>query len=360
MGQSKEQIAEMIAKATAVIPSIGPQPEPPANNPVPEATPADTGSSPEAMDLFGDLSASMDAEVSGVQPEPEVPAVATPGGQPPIEVPPFEPSASQVALQSVPDQLIPTPVTEVPLEAAIEQPLAEEDLRLTAEQWASSQAALAPAAPPEPVAEPQFNPAELEAKAIEALRDTEYKLTDEQATMLIAEPDKVLPELAARMHVRVQVQLANQLASILPGMIAGQIERLGKVQSVESSFFAQYPTLNRPEFRTTVQESLAMIRQVNPKATREEVMRDGAALAAIRLKTRLGGAQEPAQMPVLGQPPAAIADMPLSPANPSQPVPAQPQAQFTPAQAGGASVPVVPTDPNAQNIFAQLAEDPDW
>lgn len=91
-----------------------------------------------------------------------------------------------------------------------------------------------------------------------------------------------------------------------------------------------------------------MIRQVNPQASREEVMRDGAALAAVRLRTRLGNVQEPAQMPALPQ-------MPLAPA----PAQVQPQAPFTPAQSGGASEPVVPTDPN-QNIFADLALDPDW
>lgn len=97
-----------------------------------------------------------------------------------------------------------------------------------------------------------------------------------------------------------------------------------------------------------------MIRQVNPEADRNEVMRDGAALAAVRLRTKLGGAQEPAQMPALPQ------NMPLVPPQQQPVASVANQAPFTPAQSGGASEPVVPTDPNQENIFTILANDPDW
>jgi len=345
-----------LAKAQDAAPAA--VPAAPANIPVPEATPAEMGLSPDAVSLFGDLSASMDQETQS-SPEPLVPTAVPPGVQAPVEIPPYEPPIAQRAAGEVPEQLVPTLVETVPLEAAIEQPLAEADLRLTAEQWAQSQDALRAQTPSEPVAPvPQFDPATLEANAIKALTETEYALSDEQATMLIAEPDKVLPELAARMHVRVQVGLANQIAQMLPQMIAAQIQQQGKVQSLESSFFGAYPELNKPEFRTTVQESLAMIRQVNPQASREEVMRDGAALAAVRLRTKLGGVQEPAQLPVL--PSMPLSEASVVPPVLAQPAPAQPQAPFVPAQAGGASTPVVPIDPNAGNIFAQLAMDPDW
>jgi len=364
MAASNDQVQAMIRKATGTIPG-NPEVqakiaretlplEQPATPPAVEpATVVEQGLDPSTADFFGNLATEMDAEVSGVQPEPLVPTATPPVFRAPVEELPYEPPVHQRQPGEVPESLVPQLGPEgQPLEAAIEQPIAEEEIRLTAEQWTQQQQALTPT-PQAPVAEqqPAFDPAELEAKAIEQLTTTTYALSDADKNALIAEPDKVLPGLAARMHVTMQVQLAQQIAQILPGIIQGQLQQATKVQGLENSFFGQYPELNKPQFRQTVQESLAMIRQVNPQASREEVMRDGAALAAVRLRTRLGAVQEPAQMPALPQ------NMPL--ASPTvQPAPTQP-GPFTPAQSGGASEPVVPTDPN-QNIFAQLADDPDW
>ena len=193
---------------------------------------------------------------------------------------------------------------------------------------------------------------EIERQAIQRLEETEYALSDDDKNALIAEPDTVIPRLAARMHVRMQLQTAQQLAQVLPQMIQQQIQQATKVQSLEQSFFDSYPELKKPEYRNTVAQSLAMIRQVNPQATRDDVMRDGAALAAVRLKIKLGQSQGGNPLPTL---PAA---MPLGgPGSVTQP---QPQAPFSPVQGGGATEPVVPTDPSQDNIFALLGNDTDW
>lgn len=367
MSVSNDQVKAMVQKATGTIPK-NPEVqakiaretlplEQPATPPgVEPVAPVETGLDPSTADFFGNLGADMDAEVYGTPPEPAVPIAIPPVLRAPVEELPYEPPVHQRAPGELPESLEPQPVEPPQLEAAIERPLAEEEVRLTAEQWAQQQRALAPAPQaPAPVEQPQFDPVALEKQAIERLTTTEYALTEEDKVALISEPDKVLPGLAARMHVRMQVQLANQIAQILPGIIQSQLQQATKVQGLETSFFGQYPELNKPEFRQTTLESLAMIRQVNPQATREEVMRDGAALAAVRLRTRLGAVQEPVQIPALPQ-------MPLAPPAeiPAQPVPAQPQVPFTPAQSGGASEPVVPTDPNQDNIFTLLANDPDW
>jgi hypothetical protein len=318
------------------------------------ASPVDQGLDPsaDAADFFGGLAADMDAETQST-PEPRVPE-QQPYGVEPVEELPYEPPVHQRQPGEMPESLEPRVGPEgVPLEAAIEQPLVEEDLRLTAEQWAASQRAMTTPSEPEPVAQQQMpDPAQLEAQAIDTLLQTEYVLSEDDKNALIAEPDKVLPRLAARMHVRMQVQTAQQLAQILPAMIQQQIQQATKVQGLESSFFGQYPELNKPEYRKTVAESLTMIRNVNPEASREEVMRDGAALAAVRLKTRLGEARPPAPVAATPQ------NMPL--AAPVQRHAPQSQGPFTPAQSGGGTEPVVPTDPNQDNIFAVLANDPNW
>ena len=121
-------------------------------------------------------------------------------------------------------------------------------------------------------------------------------------------------------------------------------------------------SVNDPEFSWWDEPNDLIRLQVdaafNSTVTAFTVELNAAALAAVRLRTKLAGAQEPAQMPLLTQ--QTVGEMPLAPANPAQPAPPQPQQQFTPAQAGGASVPVVPTDPNIGNIFTELAMDPNW
>lgn len=315
--------------------------EPPVTPPgVETPTAVEEGLQPDAVDFFGNLAASMDDETQTL--EPEVLPQQPPGVSPPVEVPPYEPPVHQRQPGEVPESLEPQPTVPSQLEAAIEQPLVEEELRLTAEQWAAAQRASQPTPPEQPAAPPQeqIDPVQLRLNAIENLTKTQYALSTEDAAALIAEPDTVIPRLAAQMHVDVQVGLANQIAQILPGIIQAEITKANRVQTLESSFFGQYPELNKPEFRQTVQESLTLIRQVNPQATREDVMRDGAALAAVRLKTQLGMAQQPGFEPQLSPEP--------------QGAPPTAQAPFAPAQAGGASPPVVPTAPTP-NIFEELS-----
>lgn len=361
MTVSKENIEQMVRNAggipanpeiqAAIAQGHPLQSEQPATPPgVVPATSQEQGLDPaaDAQDFFGGLAADMDNEISS-SPEP-LPSVQQPQRPvTPVEELLYEAPVHQRQPGETPESLLPTgPEVTSPLEAAIERPLAEEDLRMTAEQWAQTQQPTPPPQAPQIPQEQLPDPAVLEANAIEHLQNTEYVLSEEDKNALISEPDVVFPKLAARMHVRMQIQTAQQLAQILPGMIQQQIDQASKVQSLEQSFFGQYPELNKPEFRATVAQSLTMIRQVNPQASREEVMRDGAALAAVRLKTRLGQTQQQAPLPQLPS------QMPLG--GPQQ----VSQVPFTPAQSGGASEPVVPTDPNQANIFATLANDKDW
>lgn len=363
MAMSKEQIETRMRSASGIPanpeiqanlaqPLPSEQPATPVG--VEPASPIEQGLDPASVDFFGNLASDMDNEIYS-QPEPTAPVQQPLAPVVPVEELLYEPPVHQRVPGEIPESLVPGQGAEQPqLEAAIEQPLVEEELRLTAEQWATQQRAMAPPAPePQAPVQQPIDPAALEQQAVDHLMATEYALSDEDKNALISEPDTVLPKLAARMHVRMQITTAQQLAQILPGMIAQQIQQQSRVQGLETQFFVQYPALNKPEYRATVAESLTLIRNVNPQASRDEVMRDGAALAAVRLKTKLGEARQPA--PVAATPQT----MPLA-APIQSPAPVQPQVPFTPAQSGGGSEPIVPTDPNQENIFAILANDPDW
>lgn len=193
-----------------------------------------------------------------------------------------------------------------------------------------------PAAPP-PSAAPPFDMAVAQKQAIDYLMANEYKLNDEDRNRLISAPDEVLPQLAARMHVGIATQLAQQVAMAIPAMIQQHLDSHTKAQRAEMEFFSRYPKLNRPEWKPIIAESLQMVKQMSPQASRDEVIAKGAALAAFQINSRYGNNHQP-------QPPQP-------PRGPVQPyVPVAPGGGFSP-----------PTNPNQQsNIWADLASDPDF
>jgi hypothetical protein len=176
--------------------------------------------------------------------------------------------------------------------------------------------------------------AQLQTQAMNYLMANEYRLSDEDRTQLISAPDEVLPKLAARMHVGIATQLASQVAQAIPQMIQQHLETHVRAQKAEMEFFSRFPKLNRDEWKPTIAESLQMVRQMKPQATREEIMREGAALAAFRIQSQYGnrGVPRPPQPPLQHQP-------------------------FTPMPAGGGFAP--PANPSDANPWAQLAQE-DW
>lgn len=206
---------------------------------------------------------------------------------------------------------------------------------------------LAPQAPqmpePQPTAQPQqpqpmappapsTDPTAQRKQAIDYLMANEYRMDDTMARRLISEPEAVLPEIAARVHVNIMGDLGRRVGELLPTMVDALVQQRLGAHSAELEFFGQYPQLNRPEFRPIVAQSLAFVRQSNPEMDRATLMREGAMLSAYRIK----GMRRQAAPPV---PPTR------APVNPYVPV----------APGGGAPVPMRPQD---DNVWAQLASDP--
>jgi hypothetical protein len=183
--------------------------------------------------------------------------------------------------------------------------------------------------PPAPSAAP--SPEQLQTQAIDYLRDNVYRFDDETSRRALTEPEVVLPQLAARLHVNLINEFAQQMHRALPTLIEREVTRRTAVMETKNEFFRRYPKLNRPEWDGVVSDSVAMAAQIHQGQPRDVIMREGAALAAYRLR-----AQVPRQPPAQGRP--------------------QP---FIPASPGGGG-PVVPTNPQqGANVWAELAADPD-
>jgi len=214
---------------------------------------------------------------------------------------------------------------------------------------ANMEATPQPQAPAQPQAQMTAEQATTAAEA--HLLKTLYAMTDEQKQQLVSQPDVAIPQLAARMHVQIATTLATYMQqamqTMVPQMALSAMNKQMGAFKAEQSFFGQYPALNRPEFRSVVLQSLKLAKGYNPSFTREQVMKEAAELAAFKLKVNLGAAptqQAPAR-------PHTPATMPQASPNGVNP--------FQPAPPGGAPA------ANAQgqasdNIFAELANDPNW
>ncbi len=306
-------VAQQLAAGAQVVAPIAPGAAPivaPAQAPVPAV---------EAYDFWGGVEQRIEPEALPAQPG-EVP------------VAPVVPAASPTAGQ-------PT----VPVATA-----------LTPEQHAAiieAGAVAAPVAAPQAPA-PVAPVGDITQQTIAHLASTEYAMPKEVADKLVSNPEEVYPTLAATMHVRLATQIGQAVSSLLPAIVEKIVGSKIEAHRLENDFFRLYPQLADPRFRPVVAQSISMARQANPQATREQVMNDGASLAALKLRITPQGvapAQVVAQVPAL-QP----AQIPVQQPNLS-PVAVVP---FQPAAGGGGALPNL--QPALENEFEVLAMDQNW
>lgn len=141
----------------------------------------------------------------------------------------------------------------------------------------------APAAEPQPAQQPAAEPAAPQADAqqpvdIKAIRDqyekdltAYYAIDAETAQRLQTEPENVLPQLAARVHLEVldtiMAQLPNRMQSILSHINTYE----AREREASDVFFTAYPDLK--EHKDAVLRVGQMYRAANPTATKEQAVK---------------------------------------------------------------------------------------
>jgi hypothetical protein len=206
----------------------------------------------------------------------------------------------------------------------------------------------APTAPVEPAVEPaaeivqpeevvapvetpqqQFTPEQIQAaeNAYAAQLAGLYQFDEETALRLQTEPEKVLPALAAKLHLDVLKAVMQQMQGVLPRMLETQTQSSARETKAKGDFFKAWPELAK--YQTQVLQVGAMFRQLNPTASAEEaIQRIGeTAMATLGLKR-----SAPA-----GNPP-----------------PATPTPSYRPAAPGRTSAPVAP-----QTVWDELSSEDD-
>lgn len=267
-------------------------------------------------------------------------------------------------LTSKPSDATPPPAEPAPVAASATPPVAPEAPAAPAAAPVTPPATPAPVTPPAtpavvapaaPVTPPVTPPAAVQPDAVletpeqKAVREKAakdrydaqmatltdlYKLGDDEAKQLLLEPEKVLPKLAAKLHMDVMEKIRQELGAAIPAHLDAHMRVQARNKAAHDMLYGAWPALNKPEYEGLVREVGVMFRKTNAKATPEEAVKAIGRLAYAALGWEL---------------PGAVA----TPPTPSPTAPTTPR--HTPATPGGGGA--APRPAAQKNEFGDLAGD---
>lgn len=171
-----------------------------------------------------------------------------------------------------------------------------------------------------------------------------YQLNQEQAGQMVTDPNAVLPQLAATLHVNILEQSlqANRemIQRMLPDYLGNFLTQREDTTSATEEFFSQWEEL-RPQ-KDRVMQLATVYRQTNPQATKEQFFRD------VGMQSWMALGMDTGQLA------AKLAPQQPAPAAPAAPAAPQVPTGLLPANPGS-STPLPSSQPG--NPFADLAEE---
>lgn len=196
-------------------------------------------------------------------------------------------------------------------------------------------------AAPEVTEVPQVSETERQAQILEWRNKVAeaYQVSEEDAGNLLTDPNKVLPQLAARLYTDIYQEVSKNifdtLAKSLPAFVRQQITATASVEKNETTFYGTWPELK--EHSKLVNDASALYQQLNANAPFEKFVKDvgtqvwlAVGLPHAELLNKL--ADKPASTPAAA--PLVTGGLNPAPGSPASPAP-------TPSS----------------NIFTELAED---
>lgn len=171
---------------------------------------------------------------------------------------------------------------------------------------------------------------EQEAQVLGQLQDAlskQYVLSEEQADLLVTDPNKVVPQLLAQMHMNVLSHALRMVQESLPQQFTQHTERALAEQKLNDQFSAAFPdlSLSDKEVNQAVTQAVALVKTQMPKATMEEkIQRVGALTRALLGKPAptAQAVQQPVSRPAAPQP---VSPSRTAPASRSSTAPAKDQ-----------------------------------
>ena len=174
---------------------------------------------------------------------------------------------------------------------------------------------------------------ERRGETIDVLAKNHFALDDEQFREFDENPREFLPKLMGSLYLDSVQGAVSAILGQIPQIVSTLETRKTEELAAENKFYTQFPKLaEKPEFKEHVRKVSIMHRQLNPKATKEDMIRDVGLQASVAFKLPV-----PESVRETGKSDTVI---------PHVPVTAVSQA---PAVTPGGKV--------AQNPFTEMAED---
>lgn len=170
---------------------------------------------------------------------------------------------------------------------------------------------------PENPGEPQLTPEQQAARDKKIVEDfaeweqaqitrlsQEYAFSEEEASRLQTEPELVLPQMAAKLHMQVMKNAVEAFEKMLPRMVQPVLQSQKTEAAAMEFFYGMNPDLKGHHKEVMIAGK--MFRQMNPKATKEEAAEKIGAIvrSTLGLKPVEGGGA-PAQAPAPSPAPAS-------------------------------------------------------
>jgi hypothetical protein len=176
-------------------------------------------------------------------------------------------------------------------------------------------------------------------KAIQEYRarlQERYKLPDEVAVKMQTEPEVVLPELLAQVHMQVMQETVQEMMKVLPSIMHNTQASQQAEAKADETFFSAWPGLKG--HKQQVLQVGALFRAANPKATTDEAVERIGQMTALAMGLDVAAVKGNAAPPP-----------PTTPATP----PAAPRRPAGQGSVGGTRLPA------SDNFFTALANEGD-
>lgn len=198
-------------------------------------------------------------------------------------------------------------------------PVEEPEKKVEPEKKEEPEQKVEPEKKPEPEPEPEKKdePEDLEAKRQEFLAEVEksFAISEDDANMLITEPEKVLPRLAANIYDRAMSDVAKMFDTFsaqLPNMMGQVTAQTQAASDAEAQFLTANPgieAIEATELKGLVEQFAPIITKQFPNASNEEKLkalgRTIAATKGINLTAAVPPVAKPKETPVKPHTPAA-------------------------------------------------------
>ena len=175
--------------------------------------------------------------------------------------------------------------------------------------------------PEQPQGPSQEEIAQMRGQIHESLKNV-YALSDEDAEAMLTDPQSVIPNLAANLHMTVMADVhqairrtVEQVTQQLPQTIQQTTQQQQESEKILNDFYGQWPELKGKE--DVVTQAAAMYRQMNPDAPLEQAMNDIGRQMYVLLNIPLPGQAPAQQQAASAVPPAPAAATTVSTPSPA-------------------------------------------